>query len=50
MNKPIKQPKPRIVVYLETPEMERAQKAALSAGHKNAHRWGTAVIKKALPR
>jgi len=41
-------PKPRIVVYLEKSEMDIAEKKAKLADHKNAHRWGTAVIKKAL--
>lgn len=41
-------PKPRIVVYLDPKEMAAAEKKAKAADHKNAHRWGTAVIRKAL--
>lgn len=40
--------KPRIVVYLEKKEMDIAEKKAKAADHKNAHRWGTAIIKRAL--
>ncbi len=47
---PKKQPKPRIVVYLENQEMHKAVTRANQAGHKNAHRWGTAIIKKELSK